>query len=67
MTMLSKNEKVYISDRKMHDMLLKSYIDDAWSNRDVEVDWEWSGPGMYSIHEIAEACLPRISLKWRGV
>lgn len=64
---LLKDEKVYISDQEMHDRLLKNYVDIVWKNQDVEVDWEWSGPGMYRIHEHTGAGLPCVSLKWEGV
>ena len=64
---LLKDEKVYISDREMHDRLLKNYVDIVWKNQDVEVDWEWSGPGMYRIHEHTDAGLPCISLKWESL
>lgn len=64
---LLKDEKVCISDREMHDRLLKNYVDIVWKNQDVEVDWEWSGPGMYRIHEHTGAGLPCVSLKWEGV
>lgn len=64
---LLKDEKVYISDQEMHDRLLKDYVDIVWKNQDVEVDWEWSGPGMYRIHEHTGTGLPFVSLKWEGV
>lgn len=63
---LLKDEKVYISSQKMHDIILRDYVDDNW-REDVEVDWEWSGPGFYRIHEHTGAGLPCISLKWEGV
>ena len=64
---LMKNLKVHISDRETHDRLLKDYVDSVWKDRDVEIDWEWSGPGMYRIHEHTGAGLPCVSLKWEGV
>lgn len=64
---LMKDTKVYVSDRETHDRLLKDYVDSVWKDCDVEVDWEWSGPGMYRIHEHAGAGLPCVSLKWEGV
>lgn len=64
---LSKDEKVYISDQEMHDRLLLDYVDNVWKNKDVKVDFEWSGPGMYRIHEHMEAGLPCISLKWEDL
>lgn len=64
---LLKDEKVYISSQKMHDIILKDYVDNTWKGKDVKVDWEWSGPGVYRIHEHTGAGLPCISLKWEGV
>lgn len=64
---LMKDVKVYVSDRETHDRLLKDYVDSVWKGRDVEIDWEWSGPGMYRIHEHTGAGLPCVSLKWEGV
>lgn len=65
--MILKDAKVYVSDKAMHDRLLKEYVDGAWKGREVDVDWEWSGPGMYSIHEHEGSGLPCVSLKWEGV
>lgn len=64
---LRKDRKVYVSDQKTHDELLKRYVEKNWMNKDVQVDWEWSGPGMYRIHEHVGAGLPTISLKWEDV
>ena len=64
---LSKDAQVYVSDRKAHYALLKRYLEENWACKDVEVDWEWSGPGMYRIHEHTGAELPCVSLKWEGV
>lgn len=64
---LLKNSKVHISDQKIHDRMLRDYVDEHWKDVDVKVDWEWSGPGMYRIHEHVGAGLPCISLKWEGV
>jgi len=65
----SKDAKIYISDQEIHDQLLRNYIDSAWEGKDVEVDWEWSGPGTYRIHEhnTEGTGLPCISLKWEGI
>lgn len=62
-----KDSKVYVSDRKTHDELLKRHVEEHWKDRDVQVDWEWSGPGRYRIHEHVGAGLPCISLKWEGI
>lgn len=64
---LLDNAKVHISDKKTHDELLKEYVETVWEDKDVQVDWEWSGPGMYRIHEHLGAGLPCVSLKWEGV
>ena len=63
---LLKDETIYIASRKTHDILLKDYVDSVWKDKDVKVDWEWSGAGVYRIHEHTEAGLPCISLKWEG-
>lgn len=72
----SKDAKIYIPDRETHDRLLKDYVDNTWKDKDVEVDWEWSGPGLYRIHEHAgtrmlhvntRTFLPCVSFKWEGV
>ena len=62
-----KNSLVHIVDQKVHARMLKDYVDEHWKDKDVQVDWEWSGPGMYRIHEHAGDGLPCISLKWEGV
>lgn len=64
---LRKDSRVYISDQKIHDKLLKEYVDERWAGKNVQVDWEWSGPGLYRIHEHVGAGLPTVSLKWEGV
>lgn len=67
MSMPRKGAKVYVSGREAHRRLLADYVDGAWKDKDVEVDWEWSGPGTYRIHEHVDAGLPCVSLKWEGV
>lgn len=62
-----RGSKVYLSDRKAHDLTLRAYVEERWKGRDVLVDWEWSGPGYYRIHEHVGAGLPCISLKWEGI
>lgn len=64
---LRKDTKVYVSDKAAHDALLKGYVDEVWASKDVEVDWEWSGPGVYRIHEHVDGGVPCVSLKWEGV
>lgn len=64
---MPKDSKVYLSDKEAHDRTLHEYVKEHWKDRDVLVDWEWSGPGMYRIHEHVGAGLPCISLKWEGI
>jgi len=64
---MTKTESVYIDDQETHDKLLKEYVDSTWKGKDVEVDWEWSGSGVYRIHEHTGDGLPYVSLKWEGV
>lgn len=63
---VSPKSRVRISDRKAHDRMLKDYVDERWKGVDVEVDWEWSGPGVYRIHEHVGTGLPCVSLKWEA-
>lgn len=69
---ISPKSMVHITDKKVHERILKDYVDEHWKDRDVQVDWEWSGPGMYRIHEHMVNGpmgngLPCVSLKWEGV
>ena len=64
---ISKKSTVHIVDKKVHERMLRDYVEEHWKDKDVQVDWEWSGPGMYRIHEHTGAGLPTVSLKWEGV
>lgn len=59
--------EVYVPDKKTHDELLKQYVDENWANTEVDVDWEWSGPGSYRIHvHEVDGCVS-VSFKWEGL
>lgn len=64
--MASKDSTVCLADRQAHDLALREYVEGRWAGKDVSVDWEWSGPGHYRIHEHVGAGLPSVSLKWEA-
>lgn len=59
---------VYCSTQKDHDDELKQLIEKFYHDKDVEVDWEWSGAGMYRLQAWFNRPegLPLVSLKWEG-
>lgn len=63
----SQITKVYVSTLELHNQLLKEYVDNEWANTEVDVDWEWSGPGYYRIHiHEVDGCVS-VSFKWEGL
>lgn len=64
----SPEHKIFLTDKKLHHLLLQEYVDTVYKNIDVEVDWEYSGIGLYRIHvHHPKGGLPCVSLKWEGM
>ena len=59
---------VYCSTQKDHDDELKRLIEKFYHDKDIEVNWEWSGAGMYRLQAWFNRPegLPLVSLKWEG-
>jgi len=62
----STTGKIYITDARLHHLLLKEFVDTEFAGKDVEVDWEYSGIGLYRIH-VHKGDTPTVSLKWEGL
>lgn len=62
-----EDKGVYVGDKKTHDSLFRAYIEEKYANKDIYVDWEWSGPGRYRIHVHEVNGRVSISFKWEGI
>lgn len=60
---------IYCDSQEDHERELREWVGRVFGDKDVEVDWEYSGAGKYRFQVWSDRPegLPLVALKWEGV